>query len=188
MNEAAQENFADPLVFELTDEEARIGAARARFRSALRRRFSLRHVAPLVAFVLAMAFVAILALTGLIPRRLAEGLLIVAAMVFMMSRMAAHWGLRRAQSGDNADVVAKVMGPTKVTPDASGLSVEKASGARRFDYCACSEAEMTGALIYLWSNDAPAIIPARAFASLSVAEQFVEMLRAGIKRSEAARL
>ena len=187
MIEAAQESLADPLVFELTDEEARIAAARARFRGALRRRFSLRHVAPLVAFALLMAFVAILALTGLIPRRLAEGLLIVAAIVFMMSRMAAHWSLRRAQSGGNADLVAEMAGATKITPDASGLSVEMTSGARRFDYRACSEAEMTGALIYLWSNDTPAIIPARVFASESVAEQFVLMLRAGIERNGAER-
>ncbi len=187
MNEAAPDRFAEPLAFELSDEEARIAAARAGFRNALRRRFSLRHVAPLAAFVLLMAFVAILALTGLLPRRLAEGLLIVAAIIFMISRMAAHWRLRRAQSGGNADLVAQFTGLTKVTPDASGLSLEKASGARRFDYCACSEAELTGALIYLWCDDAPAVIPARAFASERDAEQFVVMLRAGIRRNGAER-
>jgi hypothetical protein len=184
MSQTAPEIATGPLVFDLSDEEARIGAARAGFRAALRRRFSLRHVAPLVAFTLLIAFAAILALTGLIARRLAEAAIIMAAIAFMASRLAAHWRLRRAQSATPGVVAERMEGPTRIVADKSGLTVHTASGARRYDYRACREAEATGALIYLWSDsDAPAIIPARIFSSQQAADQFVAMLRAGIARA-----
>jgi hypothetical protein len=184
MSQTAPEIATGPLVFDLSDEEARIGAARAGFRAALRRRFSLRHVAPLVAFTLLIAFAAILALTGLIARRLAEAAIILAAIAFMASRLAAHWRLRRAQSAAPGVVAGRMNGPTRIVADASGLTVHTASGARRYDYRACREAETTGTLIYLWSDsDAPAIIPARIFSSRQAADQFVAVLRAAIARA-----
>ena len=178
MSEAAQAFLAHSLSFDLTEDEARVVAARAGFRRALRRGFSKRHVAPLVAFTLVLAFAAILALTGLIARRLAEAAIILAAMAFMASRMAAHWRMRRAQSRPS---VARGPAPTLVAMDASGLSVRTPAGVRRIEFRACREAEITGALIYLWSdNDEPAVIPTRAFASDADADQFVANLRGAI--------
>ena len=180
---AAEEIAAGPRPFWLSMEEASVAAARAAFRGALRRRFSLRHVAPLVAFVLLMAFAVILALTDLIARRLAEATIIMGAIAFMASRLAAHWRLRRAQSMPPAALKAA---PTCVTADATGLSLQSAAGVRRYDYRACREAEMTGALIYLWSDgDEAAVIPARAFASVQDAAEFVAMLRARIRQESA---
>ena len=71
--EAARYSFAP------TKEDAAVAAARAGLRSALRGRLSLHHAAPLAAFALILTFLAILAFTGLIGRRLAEVLLILAA-------------------------------------------------------------------------------------------------------------
>ena len=183
MSEAGREIAASPLAFELSHEEARMAASRAGFRRALRQRFSLRHVAPLVGFVLLMAFAAILALTGLIGRRLAEAAIILAAIAFMASRMAAHWRLRRAQMGGDGAFAARGSESTTVAQDATGLTVRTASGARRFDYRACRDVEAAGALIYLWSDSGdPAVIPTRAFPGDEAADQFVAMLRAAIAR------
>jgi hypothetical protein len=178
MSEADDEFFPGPFVFHLSEEEARIGAARGRFRDALRRRFALRHVAPLVAFFLAMLFTATLALAGLMSRRLADAILILAAIAFMINRLWSHWRLRQAQSDPGNAPHAITAGSTKLWLDASGLSLQTASGVRRFDYRACRDAETTGDLIYLWSNrDEPAIIPMRAFANQQAADQFLAILR-----------
>ncbi|HYC25792.1 MAG TPA: hypothetical protein VEC58_07130, partial [Roseiarcus sp.] len=85
-----------PYRFALTDEEVQIAAARAALGGDLARRFERHHVAPLVAFVLVLIAVAILAFTGLIGRRLAEGLLLMGAVAFLASRLASHWRLQRA--------------------------------------------------------------------------------------------
>ena len=180
MSEAAATVVAPTLSFDLTEEEARIVAARAGFRRALRRRFSIRHVAPLVAFVLLMGFAALLALTGLIARRSAEAAILVSAMAFMTTRMAAHWRLRRAQVWRPAE---RGAAPTIVTTDATGLSLQTGANVRRIEFRDCREAERTGALIYLWpEDDDPSVIPARAYSSDADAEFFVAMLRAAISR------
>jgi len=178
---SGEEIAAGPLLFDLSADEARIGAARAGFRASLRQRFSFWHVAPLVGFVLSITFSAILALTGLIGRRMGEAIILVAAIAFMATRLLAHWRLRRAQSRAPSN---PLDGPVRVVADASGLTLYAAAGERRFDYRACREVEATQGLIYLWSDsDAPAIIPARAFSSEAAADRFVAMLREGIARA-----
>jgi hypothetical protein len=186
MNDTTREIASGPAEFELSEEEANIAAARAGFRRALRKRFSLRHVAPLVAFVLLTAFAAILALTGLIARRPAESLIIVAAIAFMVSRLAAHWRLRSARSTSAAAIFARRAAPMRIVAEATGLRLETASGVTRLDYRDCRDAESTGALIYLWSvSDEPAVIPIRAFSSEEAAGQFLALVRAGLKRAGA---
>jgi hypothetical protein len=183
MSEADDEFFPGPFEFHLSEEEARIGAARGRFRGALQRRFALRHVAPLVAFFLAMLFTSLLALAVLLSPRRAEAIIILAAMAFMMNRLWSHWQLRQAQSAAGNAPLAIAAGSTKLWLDASGLSLMTGSGVRRLDYRACCDAETTGDLIYLWSDrDEPAIIPVRAFANQQAADQFLQILRARLGR------
>ena len=78
--------------FELTPDEARIAASRAALRLALAGGLTGRHLAPLAAFVLAMAFTAILAWTGLVSRRHGEIALLLATAAFMIHRL---WTRRR---------------------------------------------------------------------------------------------
>jgi hypothetical protein len=168
--------------FAPTREDAAVAAARAGLRAALRGRLSLHHAAPLVAFALALTFVAILAFTGLIGRRLAEGALILAALAFMATRMAAHWGLRRARKQSLATIATPELGEVVARVDAAGLIVESGEGARRLDFSACVEAEYGGGVVYLWPRvGAPAFIPARAFESEEAAQAFTALLRARVK-------
>ena len=77
-----------PYAFSLTADEARIAAARAGLRRALAGGLTAAHLAPLAAFVLAILFVAILALTGLLGRRPAEAALLICAAAFLVQRLA----------------------------------------------------------------------------------------------------
>ena len=77
-----------PYAFSLTADEARIAAARAGLRRALAGGLTAAHFAPLAAFVLAILFIAILALTGLLGRRSAEAALLVCAAAFLAQRLA----------------------------------------------------------------------------------------------------
>ena len=70
---AAETGEFGPYAFSLTADEARIAAARAGLRRALAGGLTAAHFAPLAAFVLAILFVAILALTGLLGRRVGRG-------------------------------------------------------------------------------------------------------------------
>jgi hypothetical protein len=169
--------------FAPTPEDAAVAAARAGLRGALRGRLSLYHAAPLVAFALALLFVAILAFTGLIGRRLAEILLILAALAFMATRMAGHWGMHRARQKSLAEIaVPDDAGETVIRLDEAGLVVESAAGARRFEFAACIEAEYAGGLVYLWPRaGAPAFIPTRAFENEAVAEAFAALLRERVR-------
>ena len=85
---AAESNDFGPYAFSLTADEARIAAARAGLRRALAGGLTAAHFAPLAAFVLAILFVAILALTGLLGRRPAEAALLVCAAAFLVQRLA----------------------------------------------------------------------------------------------------
>jgi hypothetical protein len=171
--------------FALTSEDAAVAAARAGLRAALRGRLSLHHAAPLVAFALALTFIAILAFTGLMSRRLAEGALILAALAFMAARMAAHWGLRRARKQSLEAIAApEDLGEVVVRLDEAGLVVENDAGARRLDFATCVEAEYAGGVVYLWPRaGAPAFIPARAFESEQAAVAFAALLRAHLRRA-----
>src|SRR5271169_3840829 len=80
------------LAFELTADEAGIAASRAALRRALSGGLTARHLAPLAAFVLAMTFTAILALTNLVSPRHGEIALLLEAAAFMSHR---RWTRRR---------------------------------------------------------------------------------------------
>jgi len=171
--------------FALTAQEAEIAAARAALRAALSGRFSLSHVAPLVGFILFVAFVAILAVTGLLARRLAEAALIIGAIAFMASRMVAHWRLRGARKNSLETAAAlQQIGEATVRLDDSGLYLESAAGSRHLAFADCEEAETAGGIIYLWSrNGDTAFIPARAFASEQAAQEFQAFCRARTSRA-----
>jgi len=185
VSESDPPNGLVPCLFELTAQEAKIAASRAGLRAALSGRFSLTHVAPLVGFVLFVAFIAVLATTGLLGRRLAEGALIVGAIAFMASRMAAHWRLRGARESSRAAMIAlQKVGQAMVRLDDSGLHIESAAGSRHLAFADCDEAEDAGGIIYLWPrNGEPAFIPARAFPSEQAAREFLGFIRARIARA-----
>ena len=176
------------LSFAPTQEEAAIVAARAGLRAGLRGRLSLYHVAPLVAFGLALAFIAILAFTGLIGRRFAEVALILAAAAFMAARMTAHLSLRRARNRSLAATAGpRDGGEVIVRLEEGGLAVDAGAGSRQIEFADCVEAEYAGGFVYLWPrNGAPAFIPTRAFSSEQDARTFAALLservRAAAKR------
>jgi hypothetical protein len=173
-----------PYVFALTREEATAAAARAGFRATLAGRLSRSHIAPLVAFALFVLFIAILSFTGLLARRFGEAALLLAAIVFMTSRMAAHWRLRGAQRSSLAAALAMhAAGRTVVSVEASGLRFENFAGSRTFAFADCETAEDAGGMIYLWLRDGePGCIPAKAFANAQAAQDFLAFVRANIKR------
>ena len=72
MTDAAADARFGPYRYALTEEEARVAAERSGLRAALAHGLLTRHVAPLAAFALIVAFAAILGLTGLVNRRAAE--------------------------------------------------------------------------------------------------------------------
>ena len=185
MSESDPSNGPEPCSFALTAQEAEIVASRSGLRAALSGRLSLAHVAPLVGFALFIAFVAILAATGLLGRRLGEAALIIGALAFMASRMAAHWRLRGARRSSLATVaVLREVGEATARLDASGLHVESAAGSRHLAFADCDEAENASGIIYLWPRKGdPAFIPARAFPSEQAARDFLAFARAGVARA-----
>jgi uncharacterized MAPEG superfamily protein len=183
VNETAPTRWG-PVSFELSEEEARIAASHAAWRASLSGRLSRNHVAPLVAFSLFLAFAAILTFTGLIGRRLGEAALLLGAIAFMMSRMAAHWRLRGAQKNSLAAAISlQKAGPIALRLDPSGLHVETASGSRLLRFAECEGAEEAGGILYLWPREGePVFIPARAFASQQAAQEFIARLRGEVRR------
>jgi hypothetical protein len=174
-----------PYAFALSQEEAKTAAGRAALRATLAGRLSRNHVAPLVAFVLFLAFVAILTFTGLLGRRLGEAALLLAAIVFMASRMAAHWRLRGAQKNSLAAALYET-GETVVRIDASGLRFENTGRSRRLAFADCDEVENAGGIVYLWPRKGePALIPAHVFASEAAAQEFLNWIRHRIRRASA---
>jgi hypothetical protein len=171
-----------PYAFDLTQEEVKIAAARAGLRATLAGRLSRNHVAPLVVFTLFLTFVAILTFTGLLARRLGEAALILAAIAFMASRMAAHWRLRGAQKNSFASAAAwQAAGETRAWADEAGLRLENAAGSRRIVFADCDEVENAGGIIYLWQRSGePAFLPARAFGGEQAAQEFLKTTRARI--------
>jgi hypothetical protein len=173
------------LAFRLTPEQANAAASRAGLRVALAGRLSRDHIAPLVAFALFIAFVAILSFTGLMARRLGEAALIVAAIAFMAARMIAHWRMRALQK--NSIAAAKTLqnsGPMFAKLDESGVRIESDAGSVHLAFADCGDAEDADGIIYLWPrNGAPAFIPANAFASEEIARTFLANVRQGIRRA-----
>ncbi|MGD0640957.1 MAG: hypothetical protein ABSC22_09445 [Roseiarcus sp.] len=172
-----------PYAFELTEDEARVAAARAGLRGALAGRLTSAHFAPLAAFVLAISFTAILALTGLVSRRFGEVALLLAIAAFMAQRLTT---LRRFAAARRASVsefeAMRDAGPLVVSVDETGLGLGGAAPAR-WNFVDCLEAEDAGGLIYLWPRSGlPAIVPTRVFEGAEAAAEFVEFLRGRLPR------
>lgn len=177
-----------PYRFTLTEEEVRIATARLGLRYGLSRRFERDYVAPLVFFVLFLAFVTILAFTGLIAHRLAEIALLVGAILFLVSRFIAHLRLRRAQrlAKSVVDQIAAA-GEASLAVHESGLAItrhianEQEPGGR----LDLAEIEDAGGLLYIWLSNhdaAPLVVPTRIFADGAEAGRFLARLRGQIGR------
>jgi hypothetical protein len=183
VNEEQASREWGPYSFEMTQEDARAAAFRAGLRGALSGRLSRNHVAPLVAFTLFVAFVAILAAAGLVPRRFSEGALILAAIAFMAARIVAHRRLRLAQKSSLAAMVAlQKIEQMVITFDDRGLRATTSAGCRPVAFADCEEAEEAAGIIYFWPRKGePAFIPARAFADEQVAQEFLNWVRSRIR-------
>ncbi|HYA73514.1 MAG TPA: hypothetical protein VEF36_10200 [Roseiarcus sp.] len=168
-----------PYAFELTEDEARIAAARSGLRRALAGRLTSAHLAPLAAFVLAIAFIAILTLTGLVGQRWGEIALLLATGAFMVQRLATRRRFVAARRASLAEIEAmRAAGRLVLSVDATGLALAGPTPPARWDFADCLEAEDAGGLIYLWPRSGPpAIVPTRVFAGAEAAAGFVEFLR-----------
>ena len=111
-----------PYAYTLTAEEADAATTRFGLRLALAGGLTARHQAPLAAFVLALLFASILALTGLISRRAGEIAILLAAMAFMLQRLATHWRLQSARTRGRA-VLAQLRLPLTAALDETGIMV-----------------------------------------------------------------
>ena len=167
-----------PYAFTLAPAEAEAAAARLGLRTALKSGLLLRHVAPLTAFALIMAFASILGLTGLISRRAAEATLILAAAAFMLQRLMSHWRIRGARRESRAAIARlQSAGALTATFDNETLSLEVDGRTMRLRYADCEAAEDAGGLIYVWPRDgAPIVVPARALGNAEEAAQLVSRL------------
>jgi hypothetical protein len=169
--------------FELTADEARIAASRAALRRTLAGGLTASHLAPLAAFSLALAFTAILALTGLISRRHGEIALLLATAAFMIQRLLMRLRLARTRRESAASIEAiRAAGPLVLAIDEECLTLTGATTAR-WNFRDGFEAEDAGGLIYLWPRSgAPAVLPTRAFPSMEAATHFVARARAANSR------
>lgn len=177
------------LAFELTPDEARIASSRAALRQALAGGLIPRHLAPLAAFVLAIAFTAVLASTNLISRRHGEIALLLATAAFMIHRLWSRrrFALARRQSAASIEMI-RATGPLVLAIDEQGLTLTGATAAR-WNFSDGLEAEDAGGIIYFWPRSgAPAVLPARAFASAEAASEFVALARAGIATARVGRM
>ena len=162
--------------FRLTEIEAAQAAARIALRQELGDRWFAQHLAPLVAFVLALAFAAILGLTGLMPRRAAEIALLLSIIVFMLQRTYLRFRMRsvrktaaaRFESGDAT---------AEFDEDGFAISGAGAGAGRRWRYAECHEAEVVNEILYLWPRKGdPAVAPLRAFPESSARESLFSAL------------
>ena len=176
-----------PYAFSLTADEARIAAARAGLRRALAGGLTAAHLAPLAAFVLAILFVAVLALTGLLGRRPAEAALLVCAAAFLAQRLATRrrffTSRRLAEARDRAPARRRAARPQRRIRRAPA---RRRAAPTRWRFVDCLEAEDAGGLVYLWPRPgAPAIAPTRIFRDEAEAARFVQFLRARLPRGAA---
>ena len=167
-----------PYAFTLSPAEAEAAAARAGLRLVLRGGLLARHLAPLTAFALVLAFAAVLALTGLISRRTGEATIILAAAAFMIQRLANHWRVRRARR-EGSGTIAELRSASAVTAtfdnDAVWLDVD--GRIQRLCYADCDEAEDAGGLIYVWMREgSPIVVPTRALADSEEAARLMSRL------------
>lgn len=153
-----------PYAFTLAPAEAEAAAARAGLRLALGGGLLARHLAPLTAFGLIIAFASVLALTGLISRRAGEATIILAAGAFMIQRLANHWRIRGARREGRA-AIARLQSAGALTArfEEDALSLDIDGRMQRLGYADCEEAEDAGGLIYVWLREgAPIVVPTRA--------------------------
>ena len=181
---AAETGDFGPYAFSLTADEARIAAARAGLRRALAGGLTAAHFAPLAAFVLAILFVAILALTGLLGRRLAEAALLVCAAAFLVQRLAMRRRFFVSRRRAEAEIVfQRAAGPLTLTVESDGLRLDGGPETTRWRFADCLEAEDAGGLVYLWpSRGAPAIAPTRVFCDQTEAARFAHFLQSRLPR------
>lgn len=178
-----------PIRFALSADEARIGASRAALSGALAGGLMNRHVAPLAAFVLTLVFVAVLAFTGLMSRRLAEVVIILAGAAFMIQRLFTRRRFvrasRDARKWANAAAAA---GEILARLDEDGLAFENPSLSRRWRFADAREYEDAGGMVYLWPKDLgpPAFFPARAFVDEGEAARWRSFARAHIGTAAAS--
>jgi hypothetical protein len=177
-----------PYAFALTEDEARIAAARSGLRRALAGGLTAAHFAPLAAFVLAIAFTAILATTGLVSRRFGEIALLLAAAAFLVQRLTARRRFAAARRASQAEIDAmRVAGGLVLNVDETGLGFGGVSPPARWNFADCLDVEDAGGLIYLWPRSGPpAIAPTRVFANAEAAAGFVAFVRARLPRRPAA--
>jgi hypothetical protein len=187
MNSAGTGGFG-PYAFSLTADEARIAAARAGLRRALAGGLTASHVAPLAAFVLAILFVAILALTGLLGRRPAEAALLLCAAAFLVQRLIMRrrfFASRRVAAAEIESL--RAAGPLTLTVEADGLRLDGPDAPMRWSFADCLQAEDTGGLVYLWPRwGAPAIAPTRVFPDPAEALRFAQFLSSRLPHRLAA--
>ncbi|THD42031.1 MAG: hypothetical protein E7774_16840 [Bradyrhizobium sp.] len=185
MSENPPEAAFGPYVFTLTAEEAQCAAARAGLRGALAGGLIARHLAPLAAFVLAILFTAILALTGFIPRRPAEAILLLAAAGFLTQRLIDRRRFFRLRRVAAKEIEAqRVAGPLTLIVGEAGLRLEGDAAPIHWEFADCIEAEDAGGLIYLWPRlGAPAIAPTRVFHDADEAARFTRHLKARLPRA-----
>jgi hypothetical protein len=177
MSEGSADSFG-PYAFTLEPAEAEAAAARLGLRKALNGGLLASHVAPLAAFVLIMAFASILALTGLISRRVGEAGLMLAALAFMIQRLMAHWRIQRVRH-DGRAAIARLQsaGATMATFGDQSLSFEVDGRATCLRYADCEQAEDAGGLIYVWPrNGDPIVVPTRALPDPNEAARLVSRL------------
>ena len=177
-----------PYAFSLTVDEARIAAARTGLRRALAGGLTAAHLAPLAAFVLAILFVAALALTGLVGRRPAEAALLICAAAFLVQRLATRRRFFVSRRVAEAQIERlRAAGPLVLSIDADGLRLEGGPASTRWRFADCLEAENAGGLVYLWPRQgAPAIAPTRIFRDETEASRFAQFLRSRLPRRLAA--
>ncbi len=167
-----------PYAFTLEPAEAEAAAARTGLRTALKGGLLMSHAAPLTAFVLIMAFASVLALTGLISRRAGEATLILAALAFMIQRLATHWRIGRARREGRA-AIAQLQSASALTArfDDESLSLDIDGRATRLRYADCEKAEDAGGLIYIWPrHGAPIVVPTRAVTDSEEAARLISQL------------
>ena len=148
--------------FTLSPAETEAAAARIGLRAALRGGLIVSHLVPLAAFILALLFASILALTDFISRRAGEAAVLLAAVAFIMQRLSTHWRIRKAAiwAARRSHASRRAM---TASIDERGVTLEGGGRSRRLDYVDCEEAEDAGGLIYPWPRcGAPIVLPTRA--------------------------
>ena len=183
MSAPGEDDFG-PYAFSLTADEARVAAARAGLKRALAGGLTADHFAPLAAFVLAILFIAVLALTGLLGRRPAEAALLVCAAAFLLQRLATRRRFFVSRRVAEAEIERlRAAAPLVLSVEADGLRLDGGPEPTRWRFADCLEAEDAGGLVYLWPRrGAPAIAPTRVFRDQTEAARFAQFLQSRLPR------